>query len=207
MNEYVTDEEQVERIKKWWVDNGSSVIAGLVIGIGGLLGWRYWTDYQQNIAAEASAHYSSMLDMLDSQQNDQAIDRGYTLLEEYPSTTYAELARLTLARIFAEAGEYDKAQQQLQLVMDSTPDQALEMIARKRLGLIQLQQENYQQALDLLSVDYPSQFAAAFEELKGDILAAQGKIEQAREAYQKARLAQPPVPDPAFLQQKLDDLG
>ena len=42
MNEFVTDDEQVERIKKWWADNGSSVIAGLVIGIGGLLGWRYW---------------------------------------------------------------------------------------------------------------------------------------------------------------------
>ena len=54
MNEYVTDDEQVERIKKWWSDNGSSVVAGLVIGIGGLMGWRYWVDYKDNQAAEAS---------------------------------------------------------------------------------------------------------------------------------------------------------
>ena len=52
MNDFVTDDEQVERIKKWWSDNGSSVIAGLVIGIGGLVGWRYWVDYKINVASD-----------------------------------------------------------------------------------------------------------------------------------------------------------
>ena len=207
MNEFVTDDEQVERIKKWWTDNGSSVIAGLVIGIGGLLGWRYWVDYKQNVAAEASAHFSDMVSLLENKKTDEAEEQAYVVLENYASSAYADLARLSLARLFVEAEEFAKAEQQLQLLVDSGPDLALEMIARKRLGLILQQQGKNQQALDVISVDYPTQFAAAFEELKGDILAADGKIAEAREAYQKARLAQPPVPHPQFLQHKIDDLG
>ncbi|MBT4452093.1 MAG: tetratricopeptide repeat protein, partial [Gammaproteobacteria bacterium] len=66
MNDFVTDDEQVERIKNWWSDNGSSVIAGLVIGIGGLMGWRYWVDYQTNVAAEASSHFANMVSSVES---------------------------------------------------------------------------------------------------------------------------------------------
>ncbi len=207
MTDYITDDEQVERIKKWWTDNGSSVIAGLVLGIGGLFGWNYWTDYKANIAANASAQFSSMLNLSENQQNDEAIELGYALVEEYGSTVYAQMARFTLARIFAETAEYDKSEQQLQMVLDSRPDKATEMIARHRLGLVLLQREKLEQAMQVLSVDFPPQFAASFEELKGDIMAAQGKTEQAREAYQRARLAQPGVAHPEFLQQKLDDLG
>ena len=73
MNDFVTDDEQVERIKNWWSDNGSSVIAGLVIGIGGLMGWRYWVDYQTNVAAEASSHFANMVSSVESNKND-AVD-------------------------------------------------------------------------------------------------------------------------------------
>ncbi|MDH5355953.1 MAG: tetratricopeptide repeat protein, partial [Gammaproteobacteria bacterium] len=34
-----TDEEQVEKLKKWWQENGRSVIAGIIIGVGGLFGY------------------------------------------------------------------------------------------------------------------------------------------------------------------------
>ncbi|MEW8396328.1 MAG: tetratricopeptide repeat protein, partial [Candidatus Thiodiazotropha sp.] len=40
MSEYQTEEEQVEAIKRWWKENGTSVIAGLVIGLGGIFGWQ-----------------------------------------------------------------------------------------------------------------------------------------------------------------------
>ncbi len=207
MTDYITDDEQVERIKKWWTDNGSSIIAGLVLGIGGLFGWQYWTDYKANQAAEASAQFTGMLNHAENQQNDEAIARGYTLIEEYGSTVYAQMARLTLARIFAETGEYDKSEQQLRMVLDARPDIAVEMIVRKRLGLVLLQQDKLEQALAVVAVEFPPHFAASFEELKGDIMAAQGNIEQAREAYQRARLAQPGAAHPEFLQQKIDDLG
>ncbi len=207
MTEYLTDEEQVERIKKWWSDNGSSVVAGLAIGLGGLFGWRYWVDYQDNVSAQASAHFSRVTLSLEAGQYDRVIEQANIILSDYSSTAYADLAHLSLAKAFVEAKEYGKAEQQLKMIIDSRADNGLEMIARKRLAAILYQKSDYKQALTALEVSYPTQFAAAFEEMKGDILVAMGEEQKAREAYQRAQLAQPSSPDPQFLQQKLEDLG
>ncbi len=207
MNDYVTDDEQVERIKKWWADNGSSVIFGLVIGIGGLVGWRYWVDYRLNTNAEASIHFDNMIQAVENKNRQQAIDEGFKIIDEYDSTAYAELAHLTLARVYVEQKEFDKAAQQLQAVIDSKPEQPVEMLARERLAAVQLQMGQLDQALATLNVEYPKPFAAAFEELKGDILAAKGDVQAAKAAYQSAKLAQPAPANPQFLQQKMDDLG
>ncbi len=207
MNDFVTDDEQVERIKKWWSDNGSSVIAGLVIGIGGLMGWRYFVDYQANVAAEASAHFANMVGSIENDKNDVAIDEAFKILDNYSSTAYADLARLSLAKVFVETKEFDKAAQQLQALIEAKPDVSLEMLTRKRLSAVLFQQGKLDQSLEVLNVDFPEQFAASFEELKGDILVAQGNASSARDAYQRARLAQPASANPQFLQQKMDDLG
>ena len=40
MDVYKTEEEQVEAIKKWWNENGKSIIVGIVVGITAIFGWR-----------------------------------------------------------------------------------------------------------------------------------------------------------------------
>lgn len=207
MNEYVTDEEQVERIKAWWKDNGGSVVAGLLIGIGGFIGWISWQDYQADVSVEASAHFDDMIRQFEQQQYDSATTEAQVLFDEYGSTSYAEMAHLTLARIHVEQGSYDQAVSQLKTLMSQTRDSGIEMVARRRLAAVLYQQGEYDQALSQLEIEYPEPYTAAFEELKGDILVAKGDTEQAREAYQKARLAQPSAPNPQFLQHKLEDLG
>ena len=44
------EREQVEALKKWWRDNGRSVIIGLVIGFGTLIGSRLWVNYTEKMA-------------------------------------------------------------------------------------------------------------------------------------------------------------
>ncbi len=207
MNDYVTDDEQVERIKKWWSENGSSVIFGLVIGIGGLVGWRYWVDYRNNVNAEASMHFEAMVQAVEQKQSDEARKQAELILEQYDSTAYAVLAQLTLARVQVESGEFEQAEQTLQAVLDTKPEKPIEMITRERLAAVQLQLGKLDQALATLQVDYPKQFAAIFEELKGDILAAKGDVQAAKAAYQTAKLSQPGPANPQYLQQKMDDLG
>jgi FimV-like protein len=207
MTEYMTDEEQVERIKKWWSDNGSSVIAGLVIGIGGLAGWRFYVDYTTTQAAQASAHFNQSLSSLDASQSDSAIEQANLVLSDYASTPYADLAQFALAKAYVESEQYEQAAATLQKVVDEASETGIQMIARMRLAAVQQQLGQLDQALSTVKVEYPEQFTAAVEELKGDLLASQGKVEQAREAYQKARLANPPAANPQYLQQKLDNLG
>ena len=202
-----TDDEQVEKLKKWWDENGRSVIAGIVIGLGGLFGYRYWVDLQEATAEAASTQFVQMMEALESSDNAKLTERADTLISEYADTEYATLARFTLARNLVESEKYDQAQIQLEQIIGSVGDAPLGFLARKRLALIQLQLQQSEQALKTLSVEFPSAFNAAVEELKGDIYAQQGKVDEAASAYREALSAIPGPANSEFLQQKLDDLG
>merc|ERR1712000_353720 len=42
-----TDEEQAEALKKWWADNGKSLLITVLIAGGGFFGWNTWKEKQQ----------------------------------------------------------------------------------------------------------------------------------------------------------------
>ena len=202
-----TDEEQVEKLKTWWKENGRSVIAGVVIGVGGLFGYRFWIDYQNQIAEQASSHFGKMTEALEAGKFDVANEQANAILTDYGSTDYAVMARFALARAHVEKGEFEDAQAQLQQIVGSAGNSALGYVARKRLASVQMQLAKPDQALGTLTVDFPDEFSAAVEELKGDIYASQGNTGEAVKAYRKALLGNPGPANSQFLQQKLDDLG
>jgi len=45
-----SEEEQVDKLKKWWDSNGKQIIAGAVLGLAGIFGWNYYVDYQDSQA-------------------------------------------------------------------------------------------------------------------------------------------------------------
>ena len=202
-----TDDEQVEKLKKWWEENGRAVIAGIVIGVGGLFGYRYWIDLQEANAEAASAHFVEMMQALKSSDSAGVTELADTLISDYSDTEYATLARFALARNLVEGEKFDLAQTQLEQIIGSVGDAPLGFLARKRLASVQLQSAQPEQALVTLSVEFPPAFSAGVDELKGDIYAQQGKIDEAANAYREALSATPGPANGEFLQQKLDDLG
>ena len=42
MDAYASEQEQVEQIRRWWKNNGTALLLGLALGIGGLGAYRYW---------------------------------------------------------------------------------------------------------------------------------------------------------------------
>ena len=42
MEVYETEEQQVEAVKKWWKENGVSLIVGVVMGLSAIAGWKYY---------------------------------------------------------------------------------------------------------------------------------------------------------------------
>ncbi len=202
-----TDEEQVEKLKKWWEENGRSVIAGIIIGVGGLFGYRYWVDFQEARAEAASAHFVQVIEALESSDRSVVVEQADILIADYAGTEYATLARFALARNFVETEKYEQAQSQLQQIIGTVGDAALGFLARKRLASVQLQMAQAEQALITLAVEFPQAFSAGIDELKGDIYVQQGKIDEAANAYRKALTATPGPANGEFLQQKLDDLG
>lgn len=202
-----TEEEQVEQLKAWLKENGLSIALGIIIGVGGIGGYNYWNHVQETAAAEASSHFSQMMDALDAGNHESVRTQADTLINEYASTDYALMAQLALARSHVDKSEFDQAEQALQQVVGSGGQKPLAYVARTRLAALQIQNDKIDQALVTLDAEFPDEFGARVEELRGDAYALQGKVAQALAAYRNAQTAESGAADPAFLAQKIDDLG
>ena len=202
-----SDEEQVEKLKSWLKENGMSIVLGIVIGVGGLSGYRYWLHVQETTAAEASSHFSALTSALEAGDAATVEARAETLKRDYDGTDYALLAQLALARQQVESGDFERAAQTLEGVASGAADNPLAYLARLRLAAVQVELERLDAALVTLAADFPAEFSARVEELRGDALARQGRAAEAAEAYRKAQRAEPGPADAEFLRQKLTDLG
>ncbi len=188
-----SDEEQLEALKKWWQRNGTALVLILVLGGGGWFGWQYWQDQRHQVATDSSMVYMAMLDAVAAWEQEPAQEKAArvashaeTLKQLNEDSQYAHHAAMTLARLSAAGQEYDNAAAELQWVLDNTDNEALAPLARLRLARLELARDRHDRALSLLADEPPSGFAVLFGELKGDIHAARGERERAREAYQAA---------------------
>ncbi|MGB5737104.1 MAG: tetratricopeptide repeat protein, partial [Thiohalocapsa sp.] len=99
MADLQTDEETVEAIKKWWKANGVSVVAGIAIGLGSVIGWRAWVNHQTGVAQQASIAFEQVLATSASGAGESAEKQAEMVVSEYPDTPYAMFADLAAAKI------------------------------------------------------------------------------------------------------------
>jgi predicted negative regulator of RcsB-dependent stress response len=135
---------------------------------------------------------------------------GKTLMAQSPGSIYASLAALTAARLSVDEEDYGKAKELLAWVSNNTDQLEVKRIARLRLARIHLAENDAAQAWMLLADMDKGGELATVQELKGDVLAAQNKLDEARKYYEiaLARLGTADGGgDTQTLQAKLNDLG
>lgn len=210
MEDYLTEREQVDRIRQWWKENGAWIIVGVGGGILALAGWNWWQGYQLQRAEQASAIYAVIAEAAMEERIDE-IRVGVERLESaHGGSPYLQHGRFALAGALARAGEFATAADQLQQVLDSADDPQLRMIARLRLARVLLAAGENERALELARGGEAGVFAAPLREVEGDILAAQGDTAGARAAYEAAlegAAEHAGIIDEAHVQLKLGALG
>ena len=180
------EQEQISELKAWWAQYGNLVTTLAVIAALASVGWQSWQWYQNRNAAEAGALYFTVQQAAEQGQSQQARDAAGRLIGDYPGTAYAQLGALMSAGVQFGAGELDNAQAQLEWAADKGKDPALRDLARLRLATVLLQKGELDAALARLQAAPSAMNAARFADLRGDVLAAQGKPAEARSAYQAA---------------------
>jgi len=200
MEQFTTEEQQVEAIKKFWKDNGTAIILGAVLGFGGLWGWRYYNAELIASQEQASDAYQSAI--ADLGKEEAAFSSAKTFVTENSDSPYAVMASLKLAKEAVERKDFSEAAKQLSWVTQSNANSAIKDVAFLRLARVQMEQEQFADALSQLN-NISSSFAAQIDEVKGDIYQRQGKIDEALEAYAAALEDAGSNP---VLQMKLDDL-
>lgn len=209
MDVYRTEEEQVEALKKWWKENGKSVVIGLVIGLGAIFGWRTWQEEQLRQAEAASEMYQQMvIAVRDDNDPDQAQKTAEQIINDYGSTVYAVFAKLLQAKLAVDAQNLEGATEYLRWSLDNNHDKSLQHLIRLRLARVLLARDKSDAASSIIDVKQIGPFSAAYDELRGDIKQHDGDIEAARIAYQQALTKrQASRKDISVLEIKLDELG
>lgn len=208
VDEFLSEEERAEAVKGWFRENWSWLALGVVVGLGGLVGWQYY-ERQQVAQAESAALLLQEMAKALPEGAGKADPQFKQLIADYGKTAYADQARLVMAQAAITNSKLDEAVTQLREVMDHTKDEELALVARLRLARVLIEQGKHDEALGLLDVNKAGAFVAQMHEIRGDALFAKGDASGAREAYQAALDAngQAGSGDTSLLQLKLQDVG
>ncbi|MBE0403198.1 YfgM family protein [Halomonas citrativorans] len=208
-----SEEEQLDVVKRWWKENGTSLIAGAALAAAGVFGWNAWQNYQQGQSEAASVRYQQLINVamaneLDEQQTASARELISELTDDYGKTLYAELALLMDARLAVQQGDIDAAKVSLEQVADNSSRRYVQSLAWLRLARIEVANGNPEAALALLDEPISEALAAQQANVRGDAYAALGQTDQARSAWQNAlELAESLDQTLYGVPFKLDDLG
>jgi predicted negative regulator of RcsB-dependent stress response len=190
-----SDEEQLEVLKNWWDENGTSLVITVVVTVGAILGYRGWEENAVQAGEAASGIYENLViatDNIATSASDEelritAANLAETLKAEHAGTTYAVFAALRLAKIAVAKNDLQKALEELSWALDNVSETHLETTIRIRLSRVYIGLEDPSSAMTLLNNHLPAPGqVVSFEEAKGDIFYFLGDLRQARDAYQKA---------------------
>ena len=136
---YTTEEEQVEALKKWWRESGTSILAGVLLAAAAIFGWQAWDKRQLEQAVAASAVFQQLGEAWETLQMPGApataegtfTHLAQVLRDEHAGTAYAHMGALQMARHLVEKKDLQGAEAQLRWVLDnSAPDTIAEGVRR-----------------------------------------------------------------------------
>jgi predicted negative regulator of RcsB-dependent stress response len=201
------EQEQLASLKAWWAKYGNLTSWVVIAGLAAYSGWNGWNYYQRNQAASASALYDEMQNAVVAKDSAKIQRATADMESQFASTAYAPMTALAAAKQAFEANDLKTAKTQLQWVIEHGNDE-YKTIARLRLAGVLLDEKAYDEALKVLAVESLPQFAGSIADRKGDVLAAQNKLPEARSAYQAALNAiDKKNPGRQLIQLKLEAIG
>ena len=154
MDVYQTEEQQVEAIKGFWKENGTAVIAGLVLGFAGFIGYNYYQDTQLANEVATSDAYQTVMESVGKDEK-AFTESGDKFIAENKESSYASLTALALAKKASTHKDWSQVAKHLTTAIESSTDQGIKAIASVRLARVQIQLEQYSEALATLAVTLP----------------------------------------------------
>lgn len=186
MSVYMTEEEQIEQIKKWWKRYGNLVTICLSVVLLCMAGYRYMNWHDAKIKQQASIIYEQMMISFSNHNNKDIRSYANQLIQNYGNSVYADVAHMALAKVYVSKNKLSLAQKELNEVAQNSGMPALKQVAKIRIARLLSASKSYTEALQELNEINDSAYLPVINELKGDIYGATGKFQDAIKAYQLA---------------------
>jgi predicted negative regulator of RcsB-dependent stress response len=201
------EQERIAEFKAWWEDNRVYVfgaITAAIVGYASWQGWRWWSERQ---AEDAAAMYKPVAEAAKANDAKKITEAALPLIAKHPGSFYASESALIAAKAAFDAGNLEEARKQLAWVVDKGVEEH-RGVARTRLAAVMMEQKKFDDALKILDANKDPAFAASVADLRGDVMLAQGRTDEARAAYRLAiEKADPRNPVKGIAETKLSALG
>lgn len=205
MEIYENENDQVDAIKRFFAENGKALAVGVILGVGALIGWRYWTSHQTESARSASQAYQTVVSSL-SADNAENLSAAEKFAAENKNT-YGALASMELAQQFVDQNQLDKAVSKLQQGLAATSDENLKAVISLRLARVQVQLKQADTALQTLDTVKGEGWAAIVADLRGEALLSKGDKKGARSAWEAGVNSKASPALSEMLQMKINNLS
>ena len=206
---YHDEQESIEGLKAWWAQWGNMTTWIVLVALLAGAGWNGWNFWQRRQAAEAAVLYDQVQQAVASGDKAQVTRVATDMEDKFSRTAYAQMSALGAARALYAAGDEAAAKAQLQWTIDHAKDDEFKQIAKLRMASLLLDDKAYDQGLALLAEPKSDAFKGVVADRRGDLLAAQGKRDDAPTAYKIAldSLSKSDSSARQLIQFKLDALG
>jgi predicted negative regulator of RcsB-dependent stress response len=205
--EYLTDDEQLEAVKRAFSEYAPWILGGVVLGVGGWFGLQYYRSHQNTLALQAAEQFTQMTAALQMNDSQKSLQIANGLIKNFPASPYADQAQLTIARIDVDSGKGADAVAPLTQVINNSKDGELKQIARLRLARVLIDQGKPDDAIKTLAEGTPGGFAGRYHDVRGDALYAKKDIPGAVAEYKQALVTSGAGVEASLLQLKLADLA
>ena len=201
------EQERIAELKAWWEDNRLYVLGAVIVAFVAFAGYRGWVHWNASQSEEAAALYKPVAEAAKAKDAKKIPAAAQAVIAKYPRSYYASEAALVIAKSAFEAGNLEEAGKRLEWVMANGVEEH-RGIARMRLAAVLMEQKKYDEALKVLDAGKDDAFVPLAADLRGDIMLAQGRIDEARAAYKLAmERAGPRNPVKSIAETKLNALG
>lgn len=177
MSAHHDEQQELENAKHLWKNGGKWIFALLIAAALAYLGQVIYRNYQAGNHAQAALQAAKV-----------GNDSGKLALiqQEFPQSTAAAQASLQVAAALFDEGKLDDAAAAYRWILNHNQTPVFQAAAMQNLANVLLQQQKYDEALSVLNTNIAESYQPLINETKGDVLAAQGKTQEAAAAYQAA---------------------
>jgi len=182
MDDYLDEKEQIEEIKSWLKENWLALVAGVIVGFGGLFSWNWYQDSVYESNTQALAIFDQAQQELTLGNFDSALALLQNLRSDYNSSPYTDFLGLLYSTYLLSNGNTADAAVEIEYVLNNTTDDYLRLIATWRLARVNVEMTNYDRALELVQ-NKNHALSANFTELEGDVYFFRGEFDLASNTY------------------------
>lgn len=169
--------QEIENVKYYWNKGGKWLVAGLVVVALGYLG---------NVIYQGQVRRSNEAAATQASQVKGDASKLTALQQAHGKSAATAQASLETAQSLFNAGKLDEAAAAYRWVLDNQKAPIFQAAAAQNLANVLLQQKKFDEALTVLNTPVEDNYKPLILEVKGDVLAAQGKKQEATTEYQAA---------------------